>query len=140
MANVIARIGRGVYRLERDGRSEIVYAAGPLHDRWVFWNGHVYRGDFRKIEADAPGGAGTHARLDKARPPSSLTAPMPARVIRILVQPGARVAKGDTLIVLEAMKMELPLRAPGDAVVVAVRCQESELVPADAVLMELGPP
>jgi biotin carboxyl carrier protein len=35
------------------------------------------------------------------------------------------------------MKMELPLRAPGDATVAAVRCREGELVQADAVLVEL---
>jgi 3-methylcrotonyl-CoA carboxylase alpha subunit len=65
---------------------------------------------------------------------------MPARVIRILVQPGSAAKKGDTLVVLEAMKMELPLRAPADAMVTAVHCREGELVQADAVLMELGPP
>ena len=65
---------------------------------------------------------------------------MPARVSRILVQPGSPVKKGDPLVVLEAMKMELPVRAPADAVVTAVHCREGELVEADAVLMELGPP
>ena len=62
---------------------------------------------------------------------------MPARVSRILVQPGAAVKKGATLIVLEAMKMELPVRALADATVVAVHCREGELVQADAVLMDL---
>ena len=37
------------------------------------------------------------------------------------------------------MKMELPLRAPGDAIVTAIHCREGELVQADAVLMDLGP-
>ena len=41
------------------------------------------------------------------------------------------------LVVLEAMKMELPLRATGDAVVASVLCREGELVPADAVLVTL---
>ena len=65
---------------------------------------------------------------------------MPARVISILVQPGAAVKKGDTLIMLEAMKMELPVRAPADGKVAVVHCRDGELVQADAVLIEIGPP
>jgi 3-methylcrotonyl-CoA carboxylase alpha subunit len=65
-----------------------------------------------------------------------VTAPMPAMVIKIHVTPGDAVKKGDTILVLEAMKMELPVRAPGDARVKAICCQEGELVAADAVLVE----
>jgi 3-methylcrotonyl-CoA carboxylase alpha subunit len=68
----------------------------------------------------------------------SLAAPMPATVVKVLVKPGDRVAKGDTVVVLEAMKMELPLRAAGDATVKAVHCREGELVQAEAVLVELS--
>ena len=45
--------------------------------------------------------------------------------------------KGDTVVLLEAMKMELPLRAPADATVAAVHTRDGELVQADAVLVEL---
>jgi biotin carboxyl carrier protein len=62
---------------------------------------------------------------------------MPATVIKVLVAPGAIVKKGDTVIVLEAMKMELPIRAPADATVMAVHCREGELVQPDAALIEL---
>ncbi len=61
---------------------------------------------------------------------------MPATVIKVMVGPGDAVKKGDVVIVLEAMKMELPLRALGDGVVAAVRCREGELVAADASLVE----
>lgn len=50
---------------------------------------------------------------------SSLLAPMPGRVIARSVEPGQRVAKGDALMVLEAMKMECTVRAPADGVVEA---------------------
>ena len=62
---------------------------------------------------------------------------MPATVMKIQVKPGDAVKKGDVLVLLEAMKMELPIRAPGDATVVAICCREGDLVPADAVLVEL---
>jgi biotin carboxyl carrier protein len=61
---------------------------------------------------------------------------MPATVIKVMVTPGDAVKKGDIVVVLEAMKMELPLRALGDGVVAAVRCREGELVAADAPLVE----
>jgi 3-methylcrotonyl-CoA carboxylase alpha subunit len=68
----------------------------------------------------------------------ALTAPMPATVIAVRVKAGDAVKKGDIVVVLEAMKMELPLRALGDGVVAAVRCREGELVPADATLVEFA--
>jgi acetyl/propionyl-CoA carboxylase alpha subunit len=67
---------------------------------------------------------------------ATVTAPMPATIVSVAVKAGDRVNKGDTMLVLEAMKMELPVRAPGDAVVKAVRCRPGEIVAADAVLVE----
>ena len=62
---------------------------------------------------------------------------MPATVTRINVKPGDAVKRGDILVLLEAMKMELPVRASSGGTVRAIRCREGELVDADAVLLEL---
>jgi oxaloacetate decarboxylase alpha subunit len=127
--STVTRIGAGAYRVvDSGGRSEVVYVAGSPDDRWVFWNGHVFRGDFSgraPREQRAARGAGTHP----------LTAPMPATVLKVHVKPGDTVKKGDIVVVLEAMKMELPVRARGDGVVAAVSCREGELVQADAMLV-----
>ena len=48
------------------------------------------------------------------------------------------VRRGDVLVMLEAMKMELPLRAPHDGVVRAVRCAPGDLVQPGAPLVELA--
>ena len=66
-----------------------------------------------------------------------LSAPMPATVRQIRVGVGDAVRRGDTLIVLEAMKMELPVRANADGIVAAVRCAEGELVQPGLPLIEL---
>ena len=129
----VTRIADRTYRVEHDGRSEIVYVAGSAADRWIFWNGRVFRGDFR---ADGSPQLATSS-TSRAAFARSLMAPMPARVSRILARPGSTVKKGDTLVVLEAMKMELPIRALEDARVAAVHCREDELVQADAVLIDL---
>ena len=68
----------------------------------------------------------------------ALIAPMPASVLAVDVKPGDTVRKGDVVIVLEAMKMELPIRALGDGIVSAVRCRAGDLVQADAVLVEFS--
>jgi acetyl/propionyl-CoA carboxylase alpha subunit len=69
---------------------------------------------------------------------TTLIAPMPATVIRVKIKAGDPVKKGDVVVVLEAMKMELPLRALGDGIVSAVRCREGDLVQADATLVEFA--
>lgn len=127
----VTRIGDGVYRVVLDGRSEIVYVAGARGDRWVFWDGHVFRGSF----GDEAPSSSPKIRRDAHQ---ALSAPMPATVIKVLADVGATVKKGETLIILEAMKMELPLRASTDATVTAVHCREGELVQADTVLIELS--
>jgi 3-methylcrotonyl-CoA carboxylase alpha subunit len=89
----------------------------------------------KRMRASA-GQAGPTKRRSAASAAGALTAPMPATVIKVHAAPGDAVKKGDVVVVLEAMKMELPVRALGDGVVSAVRCREGELVPADATLVE----
>ena len=93
---------------------------------WVFHDGVAYE------VMDAAAG-----RRRTAQAHGSLTAPMPATVIEIKVAPGDAVSRGDILIVLEAMKMELPVRAPGDGRVTAVHCRPGQLVQPDSSLVEL---
>lgn len=62
--------------------------------------------------------------------------PMAATVVRIAVKPGDRVEDGDVLIALEAMKMELPIRAPRAGIVRAVNCREGDLVQPGQVLID----
>ena len=124
-------VGNGAFLVDVDGRSETVYVAGPVEDRWVFWSGRVFRGDFR---ADPQA-----ARARQMRPGAkqTLAAPMPATIIELRVKLGDAVKKGDVVVLLEAMKMELPIRAAGDGVVAAVHCRAGEIVQADAPLVEL---
>ena len=125
------RVGPGLYRVTDSDRSELVYVAGGPNDRWAFWNGETYR-----LKADSR----STSRERKSRQAESvqpLTAPMPATVLKVLTAAGARVKKGAGLVILEAMKMELPIRAPADGEVAIVHCREGELVQAGALLVEL---
>jgi len=68
---------------------------------------------------------------------SSLTAPMPGTVIRLLVTEGDKVQPRQPLVVLEAMKMETPVVSPYEAVVRAVHVSEGDRVAGGALLVEL---
>jgi 3-methylcrotonyl-CoA carboxylase alpha subunit len=95
--------------------------------RWVFLDGRVYE----LVESQQPG------RTKRGGHAGALSAPMPATVRRVLVEPGATVKAGDTLLILEAMKMELPVRASAAGQVRAVNCREGELVQPGVDLVEM---
>ena len=128
----VEAVGGGFYQVTDGDKQWTVAVAGPLDDRWVFIDGQVAQ---VTIDATSPKAAGASPRRRSGTP--DLSSPMPATVIRLLVKPGDRVARGDTLIVLEAMKMELPIRAARDAVVRAVHCKPGQLVQPGLALLEL---
>jgi propionyl-CoA carboxylase alpha chain len=64
-----------------------------------------------------------------------LLAPMPGKVVRVAVQPGEVVTRGQVLVALEAMKMEQSAVSPSDGVVKAVLVREGEQVTAGQVLV-----
>ena len=127
-AATITPLGAGRFLLSGDGRQRIAYATQAAGATWVFLDGEV------SVIGAAPS---SRPRATAADELASLAAPMPATVIAIAVQPGQKVAAGDVLIRLEAMKMELPVRSPRDATVVAVKCREGDLVQPGVPLLEL---
>lgn len=101
------------------------WAVASGDTRWVFLDGEVFEFE---VQRQGRRRATTHE--------GSLSAPMPATVIRVNSTAGAAVRRGDTLIVLEAMKMELPVRAPADGTVKAVHCREGQLVQPGVPLVD----
>ena len=77
---------------------------------------------------------------NEARQPGearSVTAPMPGTVIRVEVEPGDAVLGRRPLVVLEAMKMEIPVHSPFDGTVKAVHVAAGDRVAGGALLVEL---
>ncbi|HET9157420.1 MAG TPA: biotin/lipoyl-containing protein [Myxococcaceae bacterium] len=64
-----------------------------------------------------------------------VTAPMPGKVVRVLVAPGAQVTEGQGLVVVEAMKMENELKSPKAGTVIEVFAKEGSAVEANAKLL-----
>ena len=125
----VTPLGNGRYRVADGTTQSVAYAAGPVDARWVFLNGRVYVIDTTRTE--------TTRRVQDDD--LALASPMPAKVAEVKVSAGQQVARGDVLIMLEAMKMELPIRAPRDGRVKTIACKPGELVQPGVPLLELEP-
>ena len=101
----------------------VVIDGGLLH---VFAGGHwrLRYLDPLAVEAEAEAGTG------------DLSAPMPGRIVKLLVEAGSTVTRGTPLLVMEAMKMEHSLQAPADGRVIGYRCAEGEQVHEGAELVD----
>lgn len=71
---------------------------------------------------------------------TTICAPMPGRILRVEIEEGQHVTKGQTLLVLEAMKMEQNLVSPRDGVVSALTCAANDQVKADQLLISFETP
>lgn len=117
-------------------RPQIVYwgAEEEPPRPWSLWlsaNGCTYR-----LERPAPRqarAAGATAAAD------ALRAPMPAQVRDVQVAEGETVAEGQTLLLLEAMKMEIRVQAPRAGRVARLLAKEGDTVERDQVIVELAP-
>jgi biotin carboxyl carrier protein len=128
-AFAVTAIRPGEYTVSRGGQSWRVAVAGPPEARWVGCNGVSACLDVQQEgQARAPRVRATHG---------ALAAPMPGTVIEVAVGVGQQVRAGDLLLTLEAMKMELPIRAPRDGIVSAIRCAPGELVQPGPPLVEI---
>jgi len=78
---------------------------------------------------------GMAAGVPEGTGPQKITAPMPGKVVKLLVKPGDRVEARHGLVVVEAMKMENELRARAPGVVAEVRVTEGASVEAGAILV-----
>ncbi len=123
--------GDGRWALSVDGRPRgIAWSATDAAGRiWVHVDGQVVLIDENRGER-----VRTHATGI-----APLEAPMPAQVVTVLVEPGTRVAAGDTLVVLEAMKMELPITAGRAGRVTAVHCAAGDRVAPGRALVDIDP-
>lgn len=92
------------------------------------------------IEVIDPLSARRRHRDDEAGGGGIVKALMPGRVVRLLVQPGASVTKGTALLILEAMKMENAIDAPGDGVVDQIFVEPGQTVEAGTQLVHIAEP
>jgi pyruvate carboxylase subunit B len=130
--------GTPLRQLLIDGRPLTLSVEAIGRGRWALtpkgerWEMEVVDERTRHIRSLAGGG-------DQRRAAGVLRAPMPGLVVRVQAQPGEKVAAGDSLVVLEAMKMENELKAGASGVVKSVRVAPGEAVEKGQVLVEFEP-
>ena len=128
------QVAPGLYSLIVGGKSYEVTVFSPEPEHYRV---HLYDGQ-RSVELLSPiglvmrsqGGGGGASGL-------TVRAPMPGKVVRLLVSPGQKVVKGQGVVVVEAMKMQNELKAQADGVVKEVRASEGECVENGAELVVL---
>ncbi|WP_448518359.1 acetyl-CoA carboxylase biotin carboxyl carrier protein subunit [Rhodoflexus sp.] len=69
---------------------------------------------------------------------NELKAPMPGLILSVNISEGQEVKKGDSLLILEAMKMENVLKAPADATIKAIKVQQGDRVEKNTILVVFG--
>ena len=106
-----------------------VHREGEVFYCWV--GGETYR--VCGVDQDSPQDAsGHHEAVEKA-----LIAPMPGKVVKVLVKAGDEVKRGTKLMIIESMKMETEIAAPSDGTVAAVKYAEGEVFKEGEVLVEI---
>ena len=126
---MVEPLGNGRYRIASGDRNRLAYAVIDKERTWVFIEGRTY-----VVEGQDRDG---RSRVPRTDDHLALSAPMPATVIAVKVAPGQEVQEGDLLITLEAMKMELPIKAPRAGKIKSIACREGELVQPGVPLLEM---
>ena len=118
MARVDGTGGKVVVAVRRPGGEPVVVGAEVT--------------DAARARIAAPARAAGDAKV-----PVTVRSPIPGRVVKVLVKVGDTVQSGQTVVVLEAMKMENELRAPRAGQVLEVRCTEGAAVEAGQDLVRM---
>lgn len=127
----IACVGDRDYSLLYQGRSYAIGLATQGEKLQASWQGEtaiLKLIDEKKMRRK--GGAGA---LDPAES-GDVVSPMPGRVVKVHVTPGQKVAAGDGIVVVEAMKMENEFKSPKDGVVKDVRVKVGDSVEGGVIL------
>lgn len=122
-------LGDGAWLLRLADRQVIVHTASDGDARYVHVDGHQHTLSKRDARA---------RRRASAAGNNDLAAQMPGQVLAVTVADGEAVVAGQTLVVLEAMKMEIRVAAPADGVVQRVLVQAGDVVERGQTLVELA--
>ncbi len=136
----LQRIGKlDLYSLLLDNRSFEVHVQETERNGYrVMVSGQGYEGyEVRVLDERAFRASQVSGALAGGAGDSAIKAPIPGLVVKVLVEEGAEVAAGQTLVILEAMKMENELRAPRAGVVSTIKARPGNSVNQGDVLVTL---
>ncbi len=129
----LSEIDDGVFFMEHNNRSfktMAVEAGGNIHV-WVNGETFVFEKNQPKSTAYRPGAG------EAAEAGNDIGAPMPGKILKILVKEGQEVAQNERLFIVEAMNMENEVKTPRDGVVKKINFKENDLVSVGETVVEL---
>jgi biotin carboxyl carrier protein len=126
----ILRAENGKLDLLIEGERVNAYVSSENAKRWVTINGRTYL--LTKQSSSRQSGHGHHHAAGE------LTAPMPGQVRAVNVSEGDDVTKGQTLMVLEAMKMEIRIQSPSDGKVGKLFVKQGQTVEREQILIKVN--
>ncbi len=127
-------LGGGAYSILLDGAAfdmQVVPEKGGVS---VLWRGREFHASVRDPRVWRRGENG----LQETHGPREVIAPMPGKVVRVLVSAGETVAARQGLVVVEAMKMQNEIRAPREGVIERVFVREGQAVTTGEALVNLA--
>ncbi len=124
----VIRAENGKLDLLIDGKHITAYISSDGAKRWVTVNGQTF------VLTKSSGTKRSGAGHDYA---SELAAPMPGQIRSVNVSEGEAVSKGQTLLVLEAMKMEIRIQAPRDGNVKELMVKVGQTVEREQILVKM---
>jgi len=125
----VQRLPGGAFTTQAGGALHPAEGARDGETIWVRYRGRTYRFTLER---------GRRSR--RARPAGDLSSPMPGQVQKVLVAEGDTVEIDQPLLVVEAMKMQLEIRAPRTGTVSRLLAREGDQVEAGAPLAEVREP
>ena len=119
----------GLFSVLAGGRSYEARAETGEDCTWITIQNHRFRIAITDPRRWSPKRTGAH-RHDR----ENIIAPMPGKIVRVLVAQGERVESGQGIVVVEAMKMQNEMKAHRGGRIAAIPVREGETVPAGAIL------
>ncbi len=126
-------LGGGAYSILLDGAAFDIQVVPAAENLAVLCRGREFHASVRDPRAWRRAGAG----VQEAHGPRQVVAPMPGKVVRVLVTAGETVALRQGLVVVEAMKMQNEIRAPKDGLIDRVFVREGQAVTTGEPLVNI---
>jgi biotin carboxyl carrier protein len=128
-----SRLNDGVWRIRLDGLpdTKTVYTAVQGRERYIKIDGETVQ-TLKVPEVQSGRRRGNSVGKD-----ARLVAQMPGQVVEVYVMAGESVTSGQTLLVLEAMKMEIRITAPREGVISQIMVKKGDIVEREQLLVEL---
>jgi biotin carboxyl carrier protein len=125
----LAEVEPGIYSVLVEGRSYEAHAEAAADGAWIAIRGRRFHVSITDPRRWTPRGAG-----ERGQERENVVAPMPGKVVRLLVELGQHIGAGQGVVVIEAMKMQNEMRSRRGGRVAAIPVGEGETVGAGAIL------